>query len=156
MWTVLWCLSISPLEIILICRFSAQETFLIIINVEKQCAASYFYGKCEVLFSQCYIKNIFNTYYSIYLYLSQVQWRRTADFLRQISDQFTCHVLVTVWIAWNPAEVVLKSTRYSTQWKTPKVTGTVPCRTMQWKSAIRRSGLIERFVREPDITCMLN
>ncbi len=30
-------------EIILICWFIAQETFLIIINVENSCADSYFY-----------------------------------------------------------------------------------------------------------------
>ncbi len=32
----------DPSEIILICWFAAQETFLIIINVENSCAASYF------------------------------------------------------------------------------------------------------------------
>ncbi len=32
-------------EIILICWFAAQETFLIIINVENSCAAQYFCGK---------------------------------------------------------------------------------------------------------------
>ncbi len=34
----------DPSEIILICWFAAQETFLIIINVENGCAASYFCG----------------------------------------------------------------------------------------------------------------
>jgi len=34
-------------EIILICWFSAQETFLIIINVENNCAAWYFLGNAE-------------------------------------------------------------------------------------------------------------
>jgi len=33
----------DPSEIILICRFAAQETFLIIINVENSCAAKYFF-----------------------------------------------------------------------------------------------------------------
>ncbi len=33
-------------EIILICWFAAQETFLIIINVENSCAAQYFCGNC--------------------------------------------------------------------------------------------------------------
>ncbi len=32
----------DPSEIILICWFAAQETFLIIINVENSCAAQYF------------------------------------------------------------------------------------------------------------------
>ncbi len=32
----------DPSEIILICSFAAQETFLIIISVENSCAASYF------------------------------------------------------------------------------------------------------------------
>ncbi len=52
----LWCLSIGPLEIILICRFAAQETFLIIINVEKSCAASYFYEKCDTLLFRVILK----------------------------------------------------------------------------------------------------
>ncbi len=34
-------MSHDPSEIILICRFAAQETFLIIINVENSCAAEY-------------------------------------------------------------------------------------------------------------------
>ncbi len=39
-------LSHDPSEIILICRFDAQETFLTIINVENSCAAYYvcFFG----------------------------------------------------------------------------------------------------------------
>ncbi len=32
----------DPSEIILICWFAAQETFLIIINVENSCAAEFF------------------------------------------------------------------------------------------------------------------
>ncbi len=39
----------DPLEIILIFRFIAQETFLISINVENCCAASYFCGKSDTL-----------------------------------------------------------------------------------------------------------
>ncbi len=35
----------DPSEIILICCFAAQETFLIINNVENSCAASYFLWK---------------------------------------------------------------------------------------------------------------
>jgi len=34
----------NPLEIIVICWFGAQETFLLIINVENICAAEYFCG----------------------------------------------------------------------------------------------------------------
>jgi len=35
----------DPSEIILICQFYAQETFLIIINAESSCAAKYSCGK---------------------------------------------------------------------------------------------------------------
>jgi len=35
----------DPSEIILICWFDAQETFIICIDVENNCAASYFCGK---------------------------------------------------------------------------------------------------------------
>ncbi len=42
-------------EIILICWFAAQETFLIIINVESRCAASYFCENCDTFnFSEIY------------------------------------------------------------------------------------------------------
>jgi len=34
----------DPSEIILMCWFAAQETFIIVINVEKRCAASHFCG----------------------------------------------------------------------------------------------------------------
>ncbi len=34
-------------EIIIICWFDAQETFLIIINVEDSCAAQYFSGNFD-------------------------------------------------------------------------------------------------------------
>ncbi len=37
-------------EIIIICWFAAQETFLIIINVENSCAAQYFCGNWCILF----------------------------------------------------------------------------------------------------------
>ncbi len=37
-------------EIIIICWFAAQETFLIIINVENSCAAQYFCGNRHTLF----------------------------------------------------------------------------------------------------------
>ncbi len=37
----------DPSEIILIYWFAAQETFLIIINLEKSGAASYFCGNCD-------------------------------------------------------------------------------------------------------------
>ncbi len=37
--------------------------------LKNSCAASYFYGKCDVLFSQCYIKNIFNKYIIQYTYI---------------------------------------------------------------------------------------
>ncbi len=37
-------------EIILICWFAAQETFLIIINVENSCADEYFCGNWYILF----------------------------------------------------------------------------------------------------------
>ncbi len=36
-------------EIILICWFADQEIFLIIINVENSCTASYFYGNCNII-----------------------------------------------------------------------------------------------------------
>ncbi len=39
----------DPSEIILICWFAAQETFLIILNVENCCATSYFYEKCDTI-----------------------------------------------------------------------------------------------------------
>ncbi len=42
----------DPSEIILICWFAAQETFLIIINVENSCTASYFCGNCYALFDE--------------------------------------------------------------------------------------------------------
>ncbi len=59
----------------------------------------------------------------------------------QWSVEFTRHVLVTVRIAWIPGWGGTKKvpgTRYSTQWKTPQK-WTVPCCTMQWKSAISRA-----------------
>ncbi len=37
-------------EIIIICWFAAQETFLIIINVENSCAAQYFCGNCDTFY----------------------------------------------------------------------------------------------------------
>ncbi len=37
-------------EIIIICWFAAQQTFLIIINVENSCAAQYFCGNWYILF----------------------------------------------------------------------------------------------------------
>ncbi len=37
-------------EIILICWFAAQETFLIIINVEDSCAAQYFCGNRDAFY----------------------------------------------------------------------------------------------------------
>ncbi len=39
-------------EIILIYWFAAQETFLIIINVKNNCAASYFCGNCDAFYFQ--------------------------------------------------------------------------------------------------------
>ncbi len=39
----------DPSEIILICRFGAQETFLIIIIFKSSCAAKYFCGNCDRL-----------------------------------------------------------------------------------------------------------
>ncbi len=41
-------LSHDPSEIILICWFTAQEAFLIIINVENICDASYFLWKPNI------------------------------------------------------------------------------------------------------------
>ncbi len=35
-------------EISLICWFTAHETFIIIMNVENSCAASYFCGNCDI------------------------------------------------------------------------------------------------------------
>ncbi len=43
-------------EIILICWFAAQETFLTITNVENSCGAQYFCGKCDTLFLYYFIK----------------------------------------------------------------------------------------------------
>jgi len=43
-------LSHDPSEIILICRFGAQEIFLIIINVENSRAASYICGDHDIFF----------------------------------------------------------------------------------------------------------
>jgi len=37
----------DPSEIILICRFAAQESFLIIINVGNSDTDSYFCGNCD-------------------------------------------------------------------------------------------------------------
>ncbi len=48
----------DPSEIIIICWFAAQETFLIIMNVENCCAASYFSGKCDTIQSWVRLKNI--------------------------------------------------------------------------------------------------
>ncbi len=45
-------------EIILICWFAAQETFLIIINVENSCAASYFCGIGDTSFSEQHLFQI--------------------------------------------------------------------------------------------------
>ncbi len=38
----------DPSEITLICWFAAQETSLIIINVENSWASSYFFGNCDI------------------------------------------------------------------------------------------------------------
>ncbi len=43
-------ISCDPSEIILIYRFAAHETFLIIINVKNSCAAYYFCGNCDTFF----------------------------------------------------------------------------------------------------------
>ncbi len=40
----------DPSEIILICWFAAQKTFLFIISVENSCAAQYFCGNWYILF----------------------------------------------------------------------------------------------------------
>ncbi len=40
----------DPSEIILICWFAAQETFLIIINVENSCAAEYLRGNRDTFY----------------------------------------------------------------------------------------------------------
>ncbi len=45
-------MSYDPSEIILICWFAAQETFLIIINVENSCAAQYFSGNHDAFYFQ--------------------------------------------------------------------------------------------------------
>ncbi len=45
-------------EIILIYWFAAQETFLIIINVENCCAASYFCGNCDAFYFWGFDMNI--------------------------------------------------------------------------------------------------
>ncbi len=44
----------DPSEIILICWFAAQETFffIIIINVQNSCAASYFCGNCDSMMNR--------------------------------------------------------------------------------------------------------
>ncbi len=42
-------------EIILICWFAAQETFLIIINVKNSCAASYFFIETDTFFQGYFI-----------------------------------------------------------------------------------------------------
>ncbi len=76
--------------------------------------------------------------------VSQVQWRSNDDFSPAIqwSAEFTRHVLVTVRLDGTSTEVVLK--KYQVlgtvpSGKPPKSEPyrTVPCRTMQWKSAIR-------------------
>ncbi len=51
----------DPSEIILICWFTAQETFLIIIDVENSCAAYYFCGffvELKVQKSSIYLKHL--------------------------------------------------------------------------------------------------
>ncbi len=48
----------DPSEIILICWFAPQETFIIIIiNVENNCAASYLCGNRDTFFLQDFLKN---------------------------------------------------------------------------------------------------
>ncbi len=55
----------DPSEIILICWFAAQETFLIIINVENGCAAQYFCGNSD-------------TFFGILWWIVQMKFKRTA------------------------------------------------------------------------------
>ncbi len=53
----------DPSEIILICWFFAQETFLIIINIKNSCAASsYFCGNCIFFFQDTLIEIIESIY----------------------------------------------------------------------------------------------
>ncbi len=78
---------------------------------------------------------------SVLRLVPQVQWRKRWRFspTNQWSAEFTHHVLVTVPFAWNLNwGGTEKSTRYCTQWGKNKSEPywTVPCRTMQWKSAI--------------------
>ncbi len=74
----------------------------------------------------------------------QVQWRRQWWFspANQWSAEFTRHVLVTVRLDWNLGRGgTKKRTRYQVLYpveKPPKVCRTEPCRTMQWKSAIKQ------------------
>ncbi len=85
------------------------------------------------------------TYIYIYittLILTFITINMIIIYIYQWSVEFTRHVLVTVRLAWNlgwGGTKKVPGTRYSTQWKTPKSEPyrTVPCRTMQWKSAIR-------------------
>ncbi len=46
----------DPSEIILICWFAAQGTFLIIIIVENSCSASYFCKNCNIYFLGLYVE----------------------------------------------------------------------------------------------------
>ncbi len=61
-----------PTEIIIICRFAAQETFLIIIHIENSCAARYFCEKHDTFVHDssmnrtaiiCNIINVFTVIY---------------------------------------------------------------------------------------------
>ncbi len=64
----------DPSEIILICWFTAQETFQIIINVENSCAASYFLFQFQknsiYLKSFCNIINVFTVSFEQFNYLN--------------------------------------------------------------------------------------
>ncbi len=57
-------------EIIIICWFAAQDTFMIIINVENSCAAQYFCGNTFYVSGFIWNTNLFWHYKSLYGHFS--------------------------------------------------------------------------------------
>ncbi len=63
-------MSRDPSEIILIYWFTAQETFLIIINVENNYAASHFCGNSDTFFPSRFIEE--QHLFQIYIFVTNV------------------------------------------------------------------------------------
>ncbi len=85
-------MSRDPSEIILIYWFAAQETFMIIINVENNYAASHFCGNSDTFFPSRFIEE--QHLFQIYIFITNVF---TDTFLFNASMQgqgfFICHMI---------------------------------------------------------------